>query len=222
MTKTILLTAIGIFAILAMMIPFMPPASAGDTPCTNGPGGSVIVADELIVPPGANCFLRPGSSIAGDVKVESGAKFSTFLGGVTIGGNVEAEDAHTVSITCSIVTGDVDIEGTTSFSRVTGSTIGGDVKIEESGTSIIVGPSPGLGASAGCGGAGVPVPNSGGNIIGGDVELEDNTTTFPANVASNTIGGDLECEDNNFAPTLGPTGVSNIVSGDKEDQCAGL
>jgi len=218
MTKKIhLLSIVAIAAVLiAGSLAVSPMAIADDdddddddaTTCVGflGPG----TFDDIVVPSAATCLLRPGTFVDGDVDVEPTGFLSTFLGGVTIDGDVHAEGAFIVSITCSTVNGNVDIDGTTSFSRVTGSTVGGDVKIENSGTSIIVGPSPGFALCPG------------GNIIGGNVELEDNTTTFSANVAANTIGGDLECENNSPPPVLGPSATLNTVFGDKEGQCVGL
>jgi len=40
-------------------------------------------------------------------------------------------------------------------------------------------------------------------------------------VAINTVTGDLKCEDNSPAPNRSGLGA-NIVTGDKEGQCAGL
>jgi len=208
MSKTTILFTVGILITLVIILsPYASQAKADATICSGTLSSTGNPYGDLVVPSGATCLLLPGVFVDGDVDVESGGFLSTFLGGVTIDGDVHAEGAFIVSITCSTVTGDVDIDGTTSFSRVTGSTVGGDVKIENSATSIVVGPSLNFALCPG------------GNMIDGDVELEDNTTNFPANVASNTIGGDLECEGNNFAPTLGP-GISNTVSGDKEGQCA--
>ena len=223
MTKSIMLLTISMMAILTMILfPYAPQAKADTTNCTGFIGGFGITFDNVVVPSGSTCVLLAGTVVTGNVDVESGSVFSTFSGSVSIGGNVQADGATTVSIVCSTVNGNVHIKQSAGFQRITGSTIGGNVEIEQSSTSIIVGPSPGLGASPGCGGAGVPVPFGGGNFVGGNVKLENNITTFPANVASNTISGNLECKNNNFAPVLGPLGVLNTVFGNKVGQCAGL
>jgi len=205
--KKILLASIGIVIILVIvLIPNTPEAKAAATPCVGSLGPGTF--GNIVVPSGATCLLRPGTFVNGNVKVEPTGFLSTFLGGVTIDGNVKAKGAFIVSITCSTVNGIVDIKGTTLFSRVTGSTVGGNVMIMKSGTSIIVGFSPGF----------TLCDNR--NTIGGNVILQDNTTTFSANVAKNTIGGNLICKNNSPPPVLGPSAISNTVSGKKLGQCA--
>jgi hypothetical protein len=54
------------------------------------------------------------------------------------------------------------------------------------------------------------------NSVKGDVQHFENRGSIAIN--DNRIGGNLQCKAN----TPGPTGGSNVVQGNKEDQCAGL
>ena len=53
------------------------------------------------------------------------------------------------------------------------------------------------------------------NVVGSDVQLFDNRGAY---VASNRVDGNLQCKGNVPAPT----GGSNVVQGNKEDQCRSL
>ena len=218
--KILTITTIAVLVTSLMLVAI--PASADDTTCTVI---AVVVADNLIVPPGATCLLLPGSSVAGNVKVESGATFSTFFGGVTIGGDVQAQQARQVSLVCTTVGGDVLIQDSMAtglgpaFTRITANDIGGNVQIEkQSSGSIEVGSSAIPDCPFGSGGfanapPGVIFPA---NTVGGDVQLKDNTTPFNPTVGPNTIGGNLQCEKNTPGPI--PSGF-NAVVGAKEGQC---
>lgn len=52
--------------------------------------------------------------------------------------------------------------------------------------------------------------------VGSGVKFEKNTGTLV--ISNNTVNGNLQCKENSQAPT----GGGNVVSGNKEDQCAGL
>jgi len=126
MGKTILLPAIGIFAILAMMMPSMPFASAGDTICAGDLSG---IHDNVVVQSGDSCFILAGATINGNVKVESGGDLSAS--GSTINGNIEADGAISIRISGVTVGGDVQIKKTTGIAVVDSSIIGGNLQMEE-------------------------------------------------------------------------------------------
>lgn len=54
------------------------------------------------------------------------------------------------------------------------------------------------------------------NRVNGNIQLKDNSGSIV--VKNNCVNGNLECEDNRVKPT----GGTNRVSGDKEDQCRHL
>jgi hypothetical protein len=54
------------------------------------------------------------------------------------------------------------------------------------------------------------------NEVNGDIQLKENRSNIV--VSQNTVDGNLQCEKN----SLQPTGHSNRVNGDKEDQCRRL
>jgi hypothetical protein len=54
------------------------------------------------------------------------------------------------------------------------------------------------------------------NSVKGDVQYFENRGAI--SITGNRIDGNLQCKEN----SPGPTGGSNVVQGNKEDQCAGL
>ena len=219
MRKNILALVFAVALLATAGVWLVGSASADDTTCIGTIGGT---HDNVVVPPGASCVLATGTVVTGDVKVESGAFFGTFFGCTappcaTISGSVQAQKARIVSIVCSTVNGDVQVQDSgpsgagSAFTRITGSTVGGNIQIEkQSGGAIVVGPSaPAHPCEVA---AGAPL----GNTVGGDVQIKDNTTPFSPSVGLNIVGGNLQCEKN--APGPVSSGFS-AVSGSKEGQC---
>lgn len=165
------------------------PLLAGETRCAE-PLGRVSV-DTLRVPAGATCTLD-ATRVKGDLVVERDA--TLVAQGVSVGGNVRAENARAVSVTsASRVGGNIQIRqgGTVTVSGVR---VGGDIQIESSARALSVGD----------------------NRVNGNVQVFQNAGG--ASIAGNAIDGNLQCKENRPAPT----GGGNRVRGDKEDQCSAL
>jgi hypothetical protein len=133
-----------------------------------------------------------GTHVKGTVKVEGGARLKAL--GVRVIGNVQAENARKVVVRDrSKVGGSVQIvQG--DIARIVRNRITGDILFDEQ--------------------AGALKANR--NKIGGNLQAFKNTGGLAIN--GNRIDGNLQCKENDPAPT----GGSNIVQGNKEDQCAGL
>jgi subtilisin family serine protease len=117
---------------------------------------------------------------------------SCQLNGTRIKGNVKVESSASLNANRIYVKGSLQIKGAASVA-VDDSTVVGNVQIEESRIARLAS-----------------------SIINGDVQFFKNTGDL--SISDNTIGGNLQCKDNSRAPT----GGSNHVGGNKEDQCAGL
>ena len=165
------------------------PAHAGETVCVDTLGS--IAVDNLRVPEGGICTLN-ATRVKGTLKVERNA--TLYARSVQVAGNVQAENAHQVSVMAN-------------------STIGGSIQIKQGGTATI--------HRAKVAGDIQFESNSGAssaldNKVGGDLQVFQNRGGV--RLAYNTIKGSLQCKENVPAPT----GGDNQAQGGKEDQCRGL
>jgi hypothetical protein len=175
------------------------PAQAGDTRCTGSFGG---VADNVIVPSGAECFLIV-AQVRGNVLAQPGS--GLFLFGATIRGNVEAKGAEFVS-TFGSIGGNLKCEEC-GFFRMRASQVGGNVEIKggTEGTFIestdfrgnleISGRSVGTFAST----AAFQLI---GTNVGGSFKFEKNSG--PTQILGASIVGDLHVVENNVSGTFCP------------------
>lgn len=115
------------------------------------------------------------------------------LDNVTVKGNVMLHSNAQATIKNSRIDGNLESKG--QFSRVNAQTnrIDGNIQLED--------------------GRNIQLSS---NRVDGNIQLKDNTGSII--VKNNRVSGNLECEDNRQKPT----GGSNCVSGDKEDQCRHL
>jgi hypothetical protein len=194
-----------------IMLAALPTARAADTTCPPSPVGSTVNGN-LIVPANQTCVVRgvtvtgnvqiqtnarlvlfaplPPSTIVGNVSVGTGASLDASPGGLTIDGNLDANQCLAVSLAApATVGGNVQIQYCTSGISRFGVIIGGNVACNNSGECDL---------------------NE--NKVNGNVEVNDNST---ANVFNNTIGNNLQCQGN-----AAITGGGNSVSGHKSGQCA--
>ena len=95
MTKTIILSPIVITAILAVLLPFMPQASADDTTCFGFLFSGTY--DNVIVPAGSFCAFVSDVIVNGNVEVESNAILNA-LGATIVDGNINVADGASVHI----------------------------------------------------------------------------------------------------------------------------
>jgi hypothetical protein len=114
------------------------------------------------------------------------------LNGTTVKGTVKVGRGATLKASGIRVNGNVQAEGAAKVS-VTASGVGGSVQIVRGQSSKLKR-----------------------NSVKGDVQYFGNRGTIA--ITENRINGNLQCKAN----SLGPTGGSNVVQGNKEDQCAGL
>jgi subtilase family serine protease len=178
----------------------------GNTTCT-GSMSFASIRGNLDVPKGSTCTLND-TVVSGNVSVEG-----TFSGGgVTIGGNLQAQHGGPASLgpdsdgAPSIISGNVQIQNETGASNVIcDSQISGNVQIQNDASQSVIG------TSATC---------ATGNTIGGNLQVQNNTVAgAPAAVITgNTVQHDLQCQNN----TQPPTGSGNTVGGKEKGQCAGF
>jgi len=137
--------------------------------------------------------LLDGTRVKGNVLVQSG-------GGLTarnahIDGNIQADGGIYVRVNRTNVGGDIQLAGVSGeVSRVQRSSIGGNLQLDSNRVRLVAEY----------------------NTIDGDLQAFANTGGVV--IRYSTIDGNLQCKSNSPAPT----GGFNQVSGNKEDQCAGL
>jgi len=135
--KTIILSAITITAILAVLLPFTPQASAGDTACS----GTLPVAgspyDNVVVNSGDSCTVGGGITINGNFQANGAVDvtISGFPSPTTIGGDVQiTESTGNTLIQLVSVGGSIQIEknqsptGTISVNR---NTVGNNIEVND-------------------------------------------------------------------------------------------
>lgn len=112
-----------------------------------------------------------------------------------IEGNLQADGGLLVRVIRSDIGGDIQIKGLFGeVSRIQRSSIGGNLQLENNRVPLVADY----------------------NSIDGDLQAFANFGRLSIN--HNVIGGNLQCKENRPAPT----GINNLVSGNKEDQCAKL
>lgn len=114
------------------------------------------------------------------------------LNGTRVEGTVKVERGATLKASSIRVKGNVQAEGA-KFVGIASSTVGGSIQVVQGGGST-----------------------ADRNLVNGDVQYFDNRGTIK--ITRNRIDGNLQCKENVPAPT----GGSNTVQGNKEDQCARL
>jgi cytoskeletal protein CcmA (bactofilin family) len=145
-----------------------------------------VQVSEVVVPEGATCSLD-GTKVLGNVTVEAGSVL--IARAVSVGGDVEAEEAVQVDLTGrSTVVGNVQVQRGGS-SLIEETSIDGDLKWEEQSGPLVVRSSTMSGNLQADG-------NSGGVLI-----------------LDNRVEGDLDCEENGPPPV----GGGNEVLGGAED-----
>lgn len=238
MRKLILLAALAL--VTGLMALQYSPAQADDFTCA-GPLPVVMNFEgNVIVPAGGSCFLNPGSTVHGNVKIEPTGSFTAIRS--EIKGDIQSDGARSFRLNGVVVGGSVQLKKTTGPSQsarnfiCNASQIDGDVEIVESG--------PGSPWDIGGIGRGLCDPPFHGNVIRGNLKLEKNEgnlhislnrvllsplfdgrvrgnlqafgNTGGVQIELNDIDGNLQCKDN--VPP--PTGFGNTVRGNKEDQCS--
>lgn len=185
---------------------------AEETTCT-GELGAVTV-DNLLVPQNATCTLN-GTYVEGTIKVQDGA--SLFATGVTVIGNIQAEDALLVEVMgASSVNGNIQADGTDLVTVLEGTSVGGSIQLKSGGMARVDSVKVNGDILFDSNKAEVSATRSEFNLVGGNVQIFQNTG--PINIVGNVIDGNLQCKENVPAPT----GEDNIVHGNAEDQCADL
>ena len=146
--------------------------------------------ENLEVPANASCTLR-GTRIDGNLIAGAGATLRADA--VTVGGNVQAAGAASISVT-----------GNT--------TVGGSIQLKQGGDALVDQVQVTGDIQLEGNRAALAVTD---NQVGGNVQIFQNTGG--ASITDNQIDGNLQCKENFPAPT----GARNQAAG-LEDQCAGF
>ena len=174
------------------------PAYADDRRCA-GTIGARTIDGNVIVPEGRTCRLV-GTGVDDNVFVKANARL--IARGVTIGGNIQAENHQLVRVLRRRV-GDryvrsrigADIQLTSGrFSEIRRAVIGGNLQSKQNTRQQYA------------------VMNR----IGGDLQAFSNRNGY--RIHRNVIDGNLQCKSNSPPPT----GDQNRVQGNKEDQCRSM
>jgi cytoskeletal protein CcmA (bactofilin family) len=115
------------------------------------------------------------------------------LNGTRVKGNIKVQSGATLFAYGVSVDGNIQAEGASRVEVHSGSFVDGDIQLKYSGMAVVSG-----------------------------VRINGNLQSFEnwgnQSFTSNRIGENLQCKENSPAPT----GNSNVVDGNKEDQCAGF
>ena len=217
MKRAIRLVTVGALAAAALVgVASVAGASPGVTTCNGELGAGTY--KRVVVPADAVCLSNGPVTIRGGLYIEQGATFvlgseESPVGTGTINGGVHATDAMSVQIHFTTINGGIDVHGGSG-------PFGGpfDVTWNTIEDSSIHG--------------GVTISGYNGfwmgfirNDVRGSVNLNDNVLVDEDGneYVTNTIHGSLHCSGNSPAPQVGDSeGESNVVTGAKTGQCAGL
>jgi len=157
------------------------------------------VSGNVTVGPGGS-FQLNGANTTGNVVLQSGGNL--VLNGSTVGGNVQITGAGTFSIgPGTTINGNLQIQNIPSrvaHNQICGATIRGDLQFHNNGTAVEIG-------ANGCAG----------NFIGGNLQVQNNTAAIE--IFGNTIVKSLQCGSNSPPPS----GGSNSAAA-KQGQCSGF
>jgi hypothetical protein len=151
-----------------------------------------VTIDDNVIVENGQCVLN-GTQVKGSVLVKPNGALT--VRDARIEGNIQADGGIYVRVLRTNVGGDIQLEGVSGeVSRIQRSSIGGNLQLDSNRVRLVAEY----------------------NAIDGDLQAFGNTGG--AVIRYNTIDGSLQCKSNSPAPT----GGFNQVSGNKEDQCAGL
>jgi hypothetical protein len=192
--KSLVVLSIAVLSVLAAT----STAGAADYTCNGTLTG--VTLKTVVVPNNGACTLV-GSTVKGDVKVLANAYFEANA--TSIQGNVKGDQALTIYLhdgstvgksvkankTAQVFLYDGSVHGSVQVQSYTGSgqvqvcgmTVDGNVKVQKTGTDILVGD-----VAAACGG----------NTIDGNVDVTNNVTDVELVVSDNTINGKLTVSKN--------------------------
>ena len=176
-------------ALLLVALSVPPADAAAPTQCTGFLTGAI--SGNLEVPAGAFCELI-FATVTGNVTVR-GVLLAIE---VQISGNLTGNHADFLLLEFSTVGGNVVADHTTSGCFVLGSTIGGNLTVQQSSSSSFC--------------------SVDGAVVGRNLTFQNNLGG--GDIFVNTIGGNLDCHNN----TPPPTGSGNTVGGNEKGQCAGF
>jgi len=175
-------------------------ASSGNT-CNGVYDGTF--QGNLTVSAGQDCVFV-GGAIDGNVTLDGG---NLSLTNTEVGGDVQLHGGGTFSIGPSAtINGNLQVQNVPAGAgqdEICDSHITGDVQFHNSETPAEIGSAS---------------PTCTGNIIGGNLQVQNNSGAVT--VSDNSIGGNLHCQ-NDTPPVTGIAG-SNAVGGQKQGECAGL
>ena len=164
-----------------------PPLLESGSAC-NGTYSGTFEGD-ITVSAGQNCTFVDGT-ITGDIENTGG---NLALTGTLVGGDIEIEGASTFSIgPFTEIKGNLNIHSIptgTTLNQVCSTTVHGNLKLQNNGVPIQIGSA----SAASCDG----------NVIVGNVDIQNNVGQI--SVVNNTITENLRCEDNTSITGSGNT-----------------
>lgn len=196
--------------LLAVIMPSMPFASAvNDLNCIGFVSGGEY--DNVKVEKGESCILS-GVTVNGNVQANESV-LVVISASTVVSGDVQANESGTVLVQASTISGDV-IVIESDRAVVLESTISGDVQIQKTSVNAAV-----RGSSIG---GNLQMEESTGlfaqvltNEVSGNIQYYKNTTENRSSITNNVVVGNLQCFEN--TPT--PANVGNTAAS-KEGQCA--
>jgi uncharacterized repeat protein (TIGR03803 family) len=181
-----------------------------------------IFNGNVTVSAGQECIFLNGGRITGNVTMVSG----TFaLNSASVGGNVTINGGGTYTFgPATTIGGNLQIQNIplgSESNSVCGTTIYGNMQLDNNGTAVQVGPAPPQTCAGDTIGGNLEVVENTSsalmfdNSVGGNMSVLDNTG--PVDVVGNTVRGNLLCQGN----TNLLMGSDNTVGGNITGQCTG-
>lgn len=209
-----------------IMLAALPTARAADTTCANSLISNTTINGNLVVP--VYCTLE-NVTVTGNVQVQTNAQLY-IVGDSTIDGNLDVGTGAILQVVDSGLTVDGNIEANQCESLITNYgvsyssrvIVGGNVHTQSCGqvwfqSSYTPGNQTEIGGNFTCSNSQICVL-IGFNVNGGVQFTNNSTTNGPfsfSDVINNTIGGNLQCQGNGNI-----SGSGNTVGGHKTGQCA--
>ncbi len=211
-------------------------------PTYGGGSQNAFVAKISVAPPttptsGNTCNGAYNGTFNGNLTVSAGQNCSFVSGGVT--GNVQLNGGNLILMQ-SQVGGDVQLNGGGTFTigpgttiggnlqiqnlpsgstqnQICGTTIHGDLQFQSNGTAVLIGAGTASCAGNTIGGNLTVQNNTGATTVVGNTitgNLQDHNNTGPTQVSDNLIGNNLQCQNNTSITGGGNTAAS------KQGQCS--
>lgn len=195
------------------------PAPASGSACNGAYNGTL--AGNLTVSAGQNCVFFNGG-VTGNV-VQHGGSFVLFQS--QIGGNVQVDGGGAFSIgPGSTISGNLAVQNlpsTAGQDNICGTNVHGNLEVQNNGTAVLIGGNPPVACEGNIVGGNLSVQSNYGttSIVGNTIgrNVTDQNNAAATQVFNNAVSGNLNCQND-----VAIQGGGNTAGKQKQGQCAGF